>query len=82
MNIMPPIPQRRDEIPNLPNNYQITHRGDRFLMHDSGVGDVDRLIVFATDDAIQLLGTMVIRSWTVLSSSAQKYFFKSIQYMY
>jgi len=39
---MPPIPQRiRDEIPNLPNNYQMTHREDHFLLHDSGVGDVD-----------------------------------------
>jgi len=30
---MPPIPQRRDEIPNLPNDYQITHRTqtDRFF---------------------------------------------------
>lgn len=52
-----PIPQRREEIPVLPNGYQITNRGDRFLLHDSGVGDVNRIIVFATDDAIQLLGT-------------------------
>jgi len=35
---MPPIPQRRDEIPNLPNDYQITHRQIVFLLHDSGVG--------------------------------------------
>ena len=54
---MPAVPQRRKDIPVLPNNYQVTNRGDRFLLFDSGVGDVNRLIIFATNDAIPLFGT-------------------------
>ena len=54
---MPAVPQRRKDIPVLPNNYQVTNRGDRFLLFDSGVGDVNLLIIFATNDAIPLFGT-------------------------
>ena len=54
---MPGVPQRREDIPFLPNNYQVTNRGDRFLLFDSGIGDVNRLIIFATNDAIRLLPT-------------------------
>ena len=54
---MPGVPQRREDIPFLPNNYQVTNRGDRFLLFDSGIGDVNRLILFATNDAIRLLAT-------------------------
>ena len=54
---MPAVPQRREDIPVLPNNYQITNKGDHFLLSDSGVGDVNRLIIFATNDAIRLLAT-------------------------
>ena len=53
---MPAVPQRREDIPVLPNNYQI-NRGDRFLLFDCGVGDVNRLIIFATNDAIRLITT-------------------------
>ena len=54
---MPAVPQRREDIPVLPNNYQVTNREDRFFLFDSGVGDVNRLIIFATHDAIRLLAT-------------------------
>ena len=54
---MPAVPQRRQDISVLPNNYQVTNRGDSFLLFDSGVGDVNRLIIFATNDAIRLLAT-------------------------
>ena len=54
---MPGVPQRREDIPFLPNNYQVTNRGDRFLLFGSGIGDVNRLILFATNDAIRLLAT-------------------------
>ena len=54
---MPAVPQRREDIPVLPNSCQITNRGDRFLLFDSGVRDVNRLIIFATNDAIRLLAT-------------------------
>ena len=54
---MPAVPQRREDIPVLPNNYQIKNRGNRFLLFDSGVGDVNRLIIFATNDALRLFAT-------------------------
>ena len=49
---MPAVPQRREDVPVLPNNYQITNRRNRFLLFDSGVGDVNRLIIFAINNAI------------------------------
>ena len=54
---MPAVPQRWQDISVLPNNYQVTNRGDSFLLFDSGVGDVNRLIIFATNDAIRVLAT-------------------------
>ena len=54
---IPAVLQRKEDIPLLRNNYQITNRGNRFLLFDSGVGDVNRLIIFATNDAIRLLAT-------------------------
>ena len=54
---MAAVPQRRKGIPVLPNNYQVRNRRDRFLLFDSGVGDVNRLIIFATNDAVRLLAT-------------------------
>ena len=54
---MPAVPQRREDIPVLTNNYQITNRGNRFPLFDSGAGDMNRLIIFATNDAIRLLAT-------------------------
>ena len=54
---MPAVPQRREDIPVRPNNYQIKNRGNRFLLFDSGVGDVNRLIIFATNDALRLFAT-------------------------
>ena len=38
---MPGVPQRREDIPFLPNNNQVTNRGDRFLLFDGGIGDVN-----------------------------------------
>ena len=52
---MSPIPARREDIPVLPNDFQRTDRGDRFLLFDSGVGDINRIIIFATDNSISLL---------------------------
>lgn len=54
-NDMPPIPASREDMPVLPDDFQRTERGDRFLLFDSGVGDVNRIIIFATDNAISLL---------------------------
>ena len=51
------IRRQRDDhkmpaAPVLPNNYKVTNREDRFLLFDSGVGDVNRLIIFAINNAI------------------------------
>ena len=54
---MPAVPQRREDILVLPNNYQVTIRGYCFLLFDCDVGDVNRLIIFATNDANRLLAT-------------------------
>lgn len=54
-NDMPPVPASREVMPPLPDVLQRTERGDRFLLFDSGVGDVNRMIIFATDNAISLL---------------------------
>ena len=54
---IPVVPQRREDIPVLPNNNQIMNRGNRFLLLNSDVGDVSHLIIFATNDAIRLLAT-------------------------
>ena len=50
----PNIPQRKEDIPVLPRNYQVTNRRDRFLWCNSSTGDT---IIFGTNDAIWLLGT-------------------------
>lgn len=53
----PPNPIGRAEIPNIPIPYQQTLNGERFLLFDSGPGDDDRMLMFATDQAVELLST-------------------------
>ena len=53
----PPNPITKEEIPFLPVRYQQTLNGDRFLLFDSGPGDEDRMLIFATDQALELLST-------------------------
>ena len=79
---MPAVPQRREDIPVLPNNYQLKNRGDCFLLFDSGVEDVKRLIIFATNDAIDYLQQTCTGLWTVYSKFARKYFSKFILFTY
>ena len=54
-NALPANPQNRANIPVIPNEFSVNCRGDQFLLYDSGVGDVNRILVFATDDALSLL---------------------------
>ena len=42
---LPPNPQNRDEIPVLPQEYQLTLYGGKFLVFDSGVGDQERIVI-------------------------------------
>ena len=39
----------------LPPEYQMTETGKRFLLFDSGVEDINRMFVFATNDRIDML---------------------------
>ena len=52
---MIPEPVNRQPIPLLPMEYQQTSVGERFLLFDSRVDDHDRIFVFGTDQALQLL---------------------------
>ena len=52
---LPINPQTRAAIPVIPNNLAVTSIGDRFLLYDSGVGDPNRILMFATDQALRLL---------------------------
>jgi hypothetical protein len=51
----PPHPIARAAVPLLPLRYQQTLNGERFLLFDSGPGDESRILIFATDQAVQLL---------------------------
>ena len=54
-NDRPPNPIARAAIPEIPLAYQQTSNGERFLLFDSGFGDDNRMLIFATDQALQLL---------------------------
>ena len=51
----PPLPINRAAIPALPNEFQLTSNGDPFLIFDSGVGDLNRIFIFASPQGLQLL---------------------------
>jgi hypothetical protein len=51
----PVNPRDRANVPIIPDEFQVTSNGDRFLLHDSGVGDADRMIIFGTDQCLDLL---------------------------
>ena len=50
-----PAPLRREDVPVLPQQYQVTATGERFLLFDSGAGDINRMFIVATDDALGML---------------------------
>ena len=52
--------------------YQMIAAEERFLLFDSGVGDINRMFIFATND-----GTDIFAS----SSQWFRYFFKYMQFM-
>ena len=39
----------------LPERYQVTEAGEQFLIFDSGVGDNERILIFATQQGIRFL---------------------------
>ena len=42
-------------MPVLPYEYQMIKIGKRFLLFDSGLGDINRMFIFATNDGIDML---------------------------
>ena len=51
----PPNPEIKAEIPVLPLEYQLSENGEQFLLFDSGHSHEDRILIFGTDQAVQLL---------------------------
>ena len=47
-NYLHPIPLGREDIHVLPERYQVTKAGEQFLIFDSGVGDNEHILFFAT----------------------------------
>ena len=50
-----PNPAHREDLPILPLQYQQTSTGEPFLLHGSGIGNADRIFIFATNQALELL---------------------------
>ena len=42
-------------MPVLPHEYQMTGTGERYLIFDSGVGNINRMFIFTTNDGIDIL---------------------------
>ena len=42
-------------IPELLSEFQLTPNGERFLLLEKRVGEDDRMLIFATDQALRLL---------------------------
>lgn len=54
---IPPQPVNIVAIPDIPQEYQITENGEQFLLFDSGSGDPERIIIFASPLGINQLAT-------------------------
>ena len=53
-NILP-NPPRKENVPVLPHEYQMTGTVEKFLRFDSGVRDTNRMFIFATNDGIDMI---------------------------
>ena len=52
---LPANPNNRADIPEIPQNLRETSDGQNFLLYDNGVGDVNRILIFATERGTNLL---------------------------
>ena len=50
-----PDPPNRAAIPVLPQMHQLTSTGGQFLRYDSGIGDDERILIFASNQGLELL---------------------------
>ena len=48
-------PANREDVPELPIEYQQSWANEQFLIFDSGQGDADRIFIFRTNQSLQLL---------------------------
>ena len=48
----------------LPERYQVTRAGEQFLAFGSGVGDNERILIFATQQGIHLYPITATGLWT------------------
>ena len=48
-------PSKERKRASLPHEYQMTGTGERFLLFNSGVGDINRMFVFVANDGIDML---------------------------
>ena len=56
-NVASNIPQDPRDIPVISDDYGITTHADGFLLHDSGPDHLPRMIIFATDEALEILSS-------------------------
>ena len=49
-----PIPANREDVPELPLQYQRSYANEQFLIFDSGQGDADKIFIFGTNQSLQL----------------------------
>ena len=52
---LPPLPPTRADIPVLPAEFQTTISGQQFLLHDSGLADANRILIFGLPDAVTFM---------------------------
>ena len=50
-----PIPANREDVPELPLQYQRSYANEQFLIFDSGQGDADKIFIFGTNQSLQLV---------------------------
>ena len=53
-NILPNL-SRKENVPVLPHQYQMTVAVERFLLFDSAIRNINRMFILATDDGIAML---------------------------
>ena len=58
VNILP-NPPRKEDVPLLPLEYQMTATGKIFLLFYVSVGDINRMFIIATYDGIDILGNSI-----------------------
>ena len=80
VNILP-NPPRKEDVPLLPLEYQMTATGKIFLLFYISSGDINRMFIIATYDGIDILGNSIHGLGMVPSNVTLRYFLEYIQFM-